>query len=483
MTSTLAVSNIKDENITQPQRRSLQEFGYDKMTLLPVRCFTCNRVIANKQQKYETLLSNGYSIKGALDEMEIKSSCCRDKFMNPPKLPASLVLESSNSQITELYNSFQTANFENKTNNPYFNPAPLDPNKPRPSRTYYLSKPNMRMNDVQRRRIADIEKLTNEGPSVPNFSVANFTTDLETAFDELNLNIIPETKEAIISKVTLKPSDLYYIRQRIDSLDLGAHPEISRPKAQREFANIIDRLLLNLVNYNTGYEKAKEEMLQQKLDSVIIDLVRDIIETYKRNNSKLPRDERFTLVYNLLNQKYPEISQLQKQDTALRYIGLGLHGQQWRLDPKILDRIKATGIDTEAFASPLNSSFSKYYSLFLEDATFGSLGNFFSVAHPSSEKLYANPPFVPQILENIVPIMAQINTAVVITPTWITPPANWYLELAKVGYTANVYSDITYWDNGTEFTPRFHTTIWTKNVNINDIMTGMKGTPVKSIFQ
>lgn len=462
--------SLNNQNVSQPPRRSLQQFGYDKMTLLPVRCFTCNRVIADKQQTYETLLSNGYSIKDALNEMKIMSSCCRDKFMNPPKLPAGLVMERPENEIKELYNSFQLGNFENTTGNAYFNPKPLDPNKPRPVRTYYLTKPTMKMNDVQRRRIADIEKLTLEGPTIPT---ANFTTDLEVAFEELDLNMIPETKEA---KNILEPSDLYYIRQQINAINLGSHPGIGYHKAKQEFGNIVDRLLINLVNFNNGYDKAKEEMIEKKLNPSIIDTIQNIFRNYTRDtrntNNVVSNDPEFINLYNTLKQKYQGLDNTVYTNATLRYLGLGYNsGQQWRLDSNIINNIKRLGIDTEAFASPFNNTFSKYYSIYPEDVVFGSLGNFLSIQHSSNEKIYANPPFVPQILEKFVPIMAGINVAVIITPTW--SDASWYAGLQKAGYLPHVFDNIKYSNYDTTFVPKFKTTIWTKGVNINDVMYGI----------
>jgi DNA-directed RNA polymerase subunit N (RpoN/RPB10) len=461
-----SINNVGVNNGTK--RRTLQEFGYDRMTLLPVRCL-CNRVIGNKQDTYESLLSQGYSIRDALDKMGIKTTCCREKFINPPKLPAGIVLNQNDEDIKELYNSFgikPSSNYENNTGNPYYNQKPLDPNKPKQIRTFYLTQSKNKINDLQRQRIADIEALTISGPSIPVPNVEMFTADLESAFNEINLEALPN-----VNTPAFEPEDLYYIRKKIDALNLGYHPAVTNNKAKQEFGNIIDRLLINLVNYNNGYEKARSEMIEKKLDPLIIDSVEAIFRNYKRSEQKIPSDKEFTTLYNLLKQKYPNVSSDLINNAVLRYLGLGTAGQQWRLDPNIQNNIRNLGIDTEAFASPFNSSFPKYYSIFTQDAPFGSLGSFFSTPHPPTEAIYANPPFVPQVLEDLVPIMAGINVGVVISPTWRDAP--WYNNLIKAGYTPHVFNNIKYRNYETEFTPRFETTIWTKGVSIQDVMKGI----------
>lgn len=73
--------------------------------IIPVRCFTCNKVIANKWKKYKTVVQNEYlqqdvinnpkkrfidvndlenkSIEGkALDQLKIHKYCCRRMFLS-----------------------------------------------------------------------------------------------------------------------------------------------------------------------------------------------------------------------------------------------------------------------------------------------------------------------------------------------------------------------------------------------------------------
>jgi len=62
--------------------------------IIPVRCFTCNKVIGNKWEPYQKLLSEGYSKNEALTKLGLKRFCCRrmllthvdliDKFLEYP---------------------------------------------------------------------------------------------------------------------------------------------------------------------------------------------------------------------------------------------------------------------------------------------------------------------------------------------------------------------------------------------------------------
>lgn len=58
----------------------------DENFCIPVRCFTCNNVIANKWcnkdgSGYVNLLKNGLSKKDALDSLKINNYCCRRMFL------------------------------------------------------------------------------------------------------------------------------------------------------------------------------------------------------------------------------------------------------------------------------------------------------------------------------------------------------------------------------------------------------------------
>ncbi|KAF8591371.1 hypothetical protein K439DRAFT_998053 [Ramaria rubella] len=45
--------------------------------IIPVRCFSCGKVIGDKWNKYLELLSRDISEGDALDELQLKRYCCR----------------------------------------------------------------------------------------------------------------------------------------------------------------------------------------------------------------------------------------------------------------------------------------------------------------------------------------------------------------------------------------------------------------------
>jgi DNA-directed RNA polymerases I, II, and III subunit RPABC5 len=45
--------------------------------IVPVRCFTCGKVLANKWETYLGLLRADYTERDALDELALKRYCCR----------------------------------------------------------------------------------------------------------------------------------------------------------------------------------------------------------------------------------------------------------------------------------------------------------------------------------------------------------------------------------------------------------------------
>lgn len=45
--------------------------------LIPVRCFTCNKVTGNKWEAYRKLLSNGIAAGDALTKLGLTRYCCR----------------------------------------------------------------------------------------------------------------------------------------------------------------------------------------------------------------------------------------------------------------------------------------------------------------------------------------------------------------------------------------------------------------------
>lgn len=48
---------------------------------IPVRCFSCGKVIANKYEKYLELLQSGKTIYEALNTLGLTRYCCRQILM------------------------------------------------------------------------------------------------------------------------------------------------------------------------------------------------------------------------------------------------------------------------------------------------------------------------------------------------------------------------------------------------------------------
>jgi DNA-directed RNA polymerase subunit N len=48
----------------------------------PIRCFTCGRLIGDKFEELHAKLLSGKSMGAALDELGIKSYCCRRMLMS-----------------------------------------------------------------------------------------------------------------------------------------------------------------------------------------------------------------------------------------------------------------------------------------------------------------------------------------------------------------------------------------------------------------
>lgn len=56
--------------------------------IIPVRCFTCGKVIGNKWDKYLELLQSDYTEGDALDALSLKRYCCRRMLVRGLALPA-----------------------------------------------------------------------------------------------------------------------------------------------------------------------------------------------------------------------------------------------------------------------------------------------------------------------------------------------------------------------------------------------------------
>jgi phosphorylated CTD-interacting factor 1 len=85
-------------------------------------------------------------------------------------------------------------------------------------------------------------------------------------------------------------------------------------------------------------------------------------------------------------------------EMGFNYYLLDGHSFQWCVPPKVmsvLDRYLV--INGELFASPINSHFSPYYSLFQIDCLFGASGQFFQIKELTEGTFEVNPPFIEQL--------------------------------------------------------------------------------------
>ncbi len=49
--------------------------------IVPVRCFTCGKVIGHLWEEYKKRVESGEERKKVLDELRIKRYCCRQVFL------------------------------------------------------------------------------------------------------------------------------------------------------------------------------------------------------------------------------------------------------------------------------------------------------------------------------------------------------------------------------------------------------------------
>lgn len=62
------------------------------MIMIPVRCFTCGKVIANKWETYKSHLKSGLSNADALDQVGLRRYCCRRMFLTHVEIDDKLLL-------------------------------------------------------------------------------------------------------------------------------------------------------------------------------------------------------------------------------------------------------------------------------------------------------------------------------------------------------------------------------------------------------
>ena len=69
------------------------------MCILPVRCYTCGKIIGGKWDTYQNMLKEGIEQKDALDKLLLKKICCRRMMMGHVELIDSLLKYSENQQF------------------------------------------------------------------------------------------------------------------------------------------------------------------------------------------------------------------------------------------------------------------------------------------------------------------------------------------------------------------------------------------------
>ena len=50
--------------------------------IIPVRCFSCGKVIGSAWEEYNKLVAEGKSMKEALDSLKIERFCCRSAILS-----------------------------------------------------------------------------------------------------------------------------------------------------------------------------------------------------------------------------------------------------------------------------------------------------------------------------------------------------------------------------------------------------------------
>ena len=243
------------------------------------------------------------------------------------------------------------------------------------------------------------------------------------------------------------------------------------PKMHKEWINILDRYLLNYYNTEKStaaikeacLQKAKDECVEKGIKRETIDKI-IIVDIPKIDIKKIPE---YNSLYSILKLKHPNKTDIEYKTTVIKYYLLGINGQQWSTTDDFKKSLENKYPNlTEAFASPLNHTLKRYFSIFESDATFGSLGNFFD-NKDYNIPLYINPPFTEYILSKAVDTALKYKKFVMITPTW--SDAKWYIKLKNspdVKVIVKPIGSVEYVDKMRVFKPWFETTIWLKNMSL-----------------
>jgi DNA-directed RNA polymerase I, II, and III subunit RPABC5 len=64
--------------------------------MIPIRCFSCNKIIANKWEKYVSLLESGMTPVDAFKILNVVRYCCKRMFLGHVEIIDKLLLYSKN---------------------------------------------------------------------------------------------------------------------------------------------------------------------------------------------------------------------------------------------------------------------------------------------------------------------------------------------------------------------------------------------------
>ena len=69
--------------------------------MIPVRCFTCGKVIGDKWEEFKKRVSEGEETKEVLDDLGFKRFCCRRIFISHIEVMEELLEYVKNSKKTK----------------------------------------------------------------------------------------------------------------------------------------------------------------------------------------------------------------------------------------------------------------------------------------------------------------------------------------------------------------------------------------------
>ena len=76
--------------------------------LIPVRCFTCGKVIGNKWETYLTQMGQGITTEKALDNLGLHRYCCRTMMLSHVNIIDKLLLYNTSCETSAI--PMQTTN-------------------------------------------------------------------------------------------------------------------------------------------------------------------------------------------------------------------------------------------------------------------------------------------------------------------------------------------------------------------------------------